>query len=106
MKYEIVQIYKGQIEGEETKLITMIQLCRNCRLSAIDVLEFINEGVIEPVLVKGKSIRFKHNAIDRAKKAIRLKNDLELNLAGVSLALQLIDRIEMLEKKLKLNAMV
>ena len=45
--------------------------------------------------------RFTGDALRRARLALRLERDLELNLAGVALAIELIEEISQLRRELK-----
>ena len=101
MKYEIHKIYEGLIEGEETVLLTTVEVCERCSVSKTDLLELVSEGIINPEQSSGKSLKFAHAALGRVRKAKRLERDLDLNLAGVALTMQLLDRIDDLEKTLK-----
>ncbi|PWJ38561.1 chaperone modulator CbpM [Sediminitomix flava] len=101
MKYEIVKIVEAQVENDENKLLTLLDLCKHSRLSETDVLEYINEGIIDFEPTSTKSMRFSYETSERIMKANRLKRDLELNFSGLSLALQLLDKIEDLENRLK-----
>lgn len=105
MKYEIVKIYHGDIEDESQNIINLFQLCEKCKVSTVEIIELVNEGVIIPLPVKGKRLRFELKTLERVKKAKRLQKDLELNMNGVSLTMQLLDRIDELERILKRNTL-
>lgn len=86
------------LEEEE---ITLADLTRTCRVRTEWVMELVDEGVIEPRQRTGPQWRFSATSIVRVEKARRLQSDLGVNLAGVALALQLLDRIEALEARLR-----
>ena len=100
MKYEIVKVYEGRLIDNE-KPLTMIQVCDRCRVIPQEIMDMIEEGMIQPGHRRGKSIRFSLDALERIQKIRRLRSELELSLAGTALAIQLLDRIEELELKLK-----
>jgi len=85
--------------------ITLAELTRTCRVHAEWVVELVDEGVIEPRgLREGASTpqwRFSATSIVRVEKARRLQRDLGVNLPGVALALELLDRIDSLEARLR-----
>lgn len=93
----------GQIL-EETAEITLMELTRTCRVHAEWVMELIEEGVVEPLPGESAQWRFSATEIVRIEKARRLQRDLGLNLPGIALALQLLDRIETLEARLRAGA--
>jgi len=86
------------LEEEE---ITLADLTRSCRVHAEWVMELVDEGVIEPSARAGTQWRFSATSIVRVEKARRLQNDLGVNLPGVALALQLLDRIDALEARIR-----
>jgi len=86
---------------DDAEEITLADLSRACRVHAEWVIELIEEGVIEPRGPGRPQWRFAATTVVRVEKARRLQNDLGVNLAGVALALQLLDRIDTLESRLR-----
>ena len=80
--------------------ISLADLTRTCRVHAEWVMELVDEGVIEP-RAPAPQWRFAATTIVRVEKARRLQNDLGVNLPGVALALQLLDRIDTLEARVR-----
>jgi chaperone modulatory protein CbpM len=80
--------------------ITLADLTRTCRVHAEWVMELVDEGVIE-ARAPAPQWRFSATTIVRVQKAHRLQHDLGVNLPGVALALQLLDRIDALETRLR-----
>jgi chaperone modulatory protein CbpM len=89
---------------DEAEEITLADLTRTCRVHAEWVMELIEEGVIEPRQAGGPQWRFSATSIVRVRKAHRLQRDLGVNLPGIALALQLLDRIDALESRLRSGA--
>ena len=100
MKYNIIKVHHGVIVGEESNL-TLLQLCNMCRLSPELVLEMVDEGILEPEGEKRTAWRFSNEAVENAQKVARFRRDLNINLAGAALALELLSRIERLEALLE-----
>ncbi len=74
---------------------------RICQISDQFLTEMIEEGIIEPeILSERKSENYFFNGIHirRVRRANRLSCDLGINPAGIALVLELLDRIEQLEK--------
>ena len=84
--------------------ISLADLTRTCRVHAEWVMELVDEGVIEP-RAPAPQWRFAATTIVRVEKARRLQNDLGVNLPGVALALQLLDRIDALEARVRAAAL-
>lgn len=81
--------------------ITLADLTRTCRVHAEWVMELVDEGVIEPRQRGGPQWRFASTTVVRVQKAQRLQRDLGVNLPGIALALELLDRIDALETRLR-----
>lgn len=100
MKYEIIHIHHGTVADEEAKL-TLLQLCDLCRLAPDFVIEMVNEGILEPEGERKTAWRFSYDAVEQSRKVVRLRHDLNINLPGAALALELLDRIEQMEVRLQ-----
>ncbi len=104
------KILNGVLLDDQTEL-SLNELCTACSSSAEWIIKLVEEGVIEPVnldpadyernSVQITQWRFTTISLQRARTAIRLQNDLDINLSGVALALNLLERIEKLEAQLK-----
>lgn len=82
--------------------LTLEEICQRCGLSADKVIAYLKEGLID---VKGDDTmrwRFNEFHLIHFQRVIRLERDLRLNPAGAVLALELLDEIESLKKRLKL----
>jgi chaperone modulatory protein CbpM len=86
---------------DESTLLSIEDLCRICAIERSHVLEFVEEGVLEVAAVEAEQWRFRGAALRRARIAVRLQRDLELNLVGVALALDLMDEIERLRREIR-----
>ncbi len=86
---------------DEQSLISLGELCRACSRHAEWVIELVEEGVLEPSGPSPDQWRFPASALKRALTAARLQRDLGINLAGVALALDLLDEIETLRARLR-----
>jgi chaperone modulatory protein CbpM len=76
-------------------------LCQACGAAADELLALVEEGVLEPRGPTPQEWRFGVGALPRARRALRLQHDLQIDLAGVALALDLLDRIDWLESRLR-----
>jgi chaperone modulatory protein CbpM len=80
--------------------ISLADLTRTCRVHAEWVMELVDEGVIES-RAPAPQWRFSATTIVRVEKARRLQYVLGVNLPGIALALQLLDRIDALEARVR-----
>ena len=99
MVKQTTDILSGYIVEDETRL-TLRQLCETCAVRAEYVIELVDEGFIEPSGVERSHWCFNGVTIKRVQQAKRLQHDLGVNLAGVALAIELIDEIELLRARL------
>jgi chaperone modulatory protein CbpM len=76
-------------------------LCQACDAAADELLALVEEGVLEPRGLTPQEWRFGIGAMPRARRALRLQHDLQMDLSGVALALDLLDRIDWLESRLR-----
>ncbi|HEX5788618.1 MAG TPA: chaperone modulator CbpM [Woeseiaceae bacterium] len=93
-------VLTGIVIDERVELTTR-DLCRACATSTEWVVELVHEGIVE---VRGETLeewRFSGAALARVIRARRLQRDLDLNLPGVALVLELMDEIEALRQQLR-----
>jgi chaperone modulatory protein CbpM len=85
---------------EDQLELTLDELGRACHCSRTWIVRLVDEGVLQPSAGHAAADwRFDSPALARAHRAARLARDLKVNLAGVALALELLDRIEALERQ-------
>ena len=99
-------ILNGILLDEQTEL-SLNDLCCACSSSAEWIIELVEEGALEPIDPNPLSYqqtqwRFSVDALQRARTAMRLQHDLGINLAGVALALELLEKINTLETQLRI----
>ncbi|HET6419361.1 MAG TPA: chaperone modulator CbpM [Geobacteraceae bacterium] len=78
--------------------ISLAELSRLCECQVQVVRKFIDAGLVEPVKEDAAPV-FSTASVIRVRKALRLKRDLNLNFDAVALVMELLDRIEELERK-------
>lgn len=93
------QILNGILLDEQTEL-SLNELCKACSSSAEWIIELVEEGALEPVGYQQTQWRFSGTSLQKAQTAMRLQRDLGINLSGIALALDLLDKIETLEARL------
>lgn len=92
------------VEGpvvEEQVHLTLVELCRACSAEEEHVTTWVLEGVLEPVGKSPRDWRFGGESLRRARLALRLSRDLEINSPGVALALDLLDEIAELRARMQ-----
>ena len=95
-----IQTFNGILLEDDYEVSTA-ELCRACSIHADWLIELVNEGILEP---RGRNVtdwRFSGVEILRVHTVIRLQQDLQVNLAGAALALDLLDEIDSLRARLR-----
>lgn len=84
---------------DESAVLTLKDLSRMCAVDERHIVEYVEEGVIHAVAVSSNEWHFSGAALRRTRMALRLERDLEINLAGVALALELLDELQRLRRE-------
>lgn len=85
---------------DERVVLSLNDLSQACSGSTEWIVELVAEGVLQPIGHEQATWRFSGTSLPRAHAAMRLQHDLEINLAGVALALDLMDQIDALRERL------
>lgn len=87
---------------EQELTFTLYQLSRACLADAEQVRALVDEGVLTPRAGnEPPQWVFAGDALTRARLALRLTRDLDLNAAGAALVLDLLDQIDALQARLQ-----
>ena len=88
---------------DEQVLLTLQEVCVACASRKEWIVEFVEEGILEPVSTERSPWQFPASSLNRARTAVRLHRDLGVNAAGVALALDLLDEIDNLKRRHRLQ---
>ncbi len=97
-------LFQCRVVEEEIDL-TLGELCQACNAHQEQVTLWVMEGILEPIGKQPQDWTFTGPSLRRARLARRLSYDLEINSAGVALALDLLDEIDNLKAKLRRTAL-
>ncbi len=100
--HDLMPVHTGTVIEDDS--LTLGQLCQACGVHADWIVSLVEESILEP---KGDQIqlwRFSGTSLVRVRSALRLQRDLGVNLAGIALALDLIDQLESLRARLKITS--
>jgi len=86
---------------DERVCLTMVELCRATGLHAEAILGIVAEGVIEPRGQTPRDWRFTAESLARLNTIMRLQRDLDVNLAGAALVLDLLDEVKALRTRVR-----
>lgn len=94
------KIFNGVLLEEEV-VFTLDDLSRACSVETETITLLVEEGIIEPVSDDADHWHFSGVSLQRVRTAIRLQDDLGVNLPGAALALDLLDEIAALRTQLE-----
>lgn len=80
----------------DTRLLTQEELAERCGVALTFIQVLIEHGVIE--VQRREPPLFRQEVTLRVNKVVRLQRDLEVNVPGASVILELLERIEQLER--------
>jgi chaperone modulatory protein CbpM len=98
--HDLLPVHTGTVIEEDS--LTLEQLCQACGAQADWVISLVEESIIEPRGEEKYSWRFSGASLVRVRSALRLQRDLGVNLAGIALALDLMEELENLRAQLKI----
>ncbi|MFU8787380.1 MAG: chaperone modulator CbpM [Methylobacter sp.] len=98
--YDLLPIHTGTVIEDDS--LTLEQLCHACDVHADWVISLVEESIIEPQGNEMHRWRFSGVSQVRVRSALRLHRDLGVNLAGIALALDLMEELDALREQLKI----
>ncbi len=99
-------VIEGSLSGEifeEYAVLSVDELSRLCSVDRMYIVELVEEGVLNAIQMDASEWRFAGAALRRARTALRLQRDLEINLPGVALALELMEELDRLRSELEVG---
>lgn len=90
-------ILNGTLLDEEMEF-SLLEICRICTITTEMVQDMIDEGLISPKGSGPRHWRFTSCEIRRIRRTLRLQRDLQINLPGCALVLDLLDELEDLRR--------
>ena len=87
---------------DQSAILSIKDLSRMSQVDERHIVEFVEEGVLNVIEISSEW-HFTGDALRRARLAVRLERDLELNLAGVALALDLLEELQRLRRELEVR---
>jgi chaperone modulatory protein CbpM len=96
-----ITIVTGHGLPVKSELIAWAQFIELTGLHPSFVGELIEIGWLEPRQTRGSDLLFRHRDVYRVKKLNRLCRDLEISAVGGSIIVDLVERIETLEQRVR-----
>jgi len=86
---------------DEELVFTLRELSGSCDLAAEELIAMVEEGVLTPQGASPRDWRFPAADLRRVHTALRLQRDLGVNLAGVALALEMLEEMQALRARVR-----
>ena len=86
---------------DEQTTLTLAELCRSFAAEAELIEDLVEQGILEPAGRRGRHWCFSASSLRRTPITLHLQQGLGVNLAGVALVLDLLERIEELDARLR-----
>ena len=99
MNQTVIRHVHAQLIDEDITL-TLTELCHSCHATHDTVSSWVSEGVLQPSGSEPGNWRFNGSMLRRARLARQMAEDMEVNAAGIALALDLLERIDNLHAQL------
>jgi chaperone modulatory protein CbpM len=100
MKNEETEMLTGELLEEGTEM-SLTQLCRACKLSEAEIVNLVEEGIIDPMGHEPEVWRFQSISLRRVRITRNLQQELGVNTPGAALALDLLEELEELRRRLR-----
>ena len=97
------QTHAMTIWRTEHSLLTLEDLASAAGLHPELVDVFVRYQLVEPIANTGSCPLFSTSSVERLARILHIRHDLGVNLAGVGVILELMERIEHLQTELKLS---
>ena len=85
---------------DEHHVLSFVEVCQRCDISSEQLHEMIEHGLFHVSSSDVSTMDFNEKAVARILAAHRLQRDLEINLPGVALVLDLLDELEGIRNEL------
>jgi len=89
-----------QFSIETTQRYSLTEFCAICDTHTDLIIKMVSHGIIEPHGQQPQSWQFDEVALQRSQTALRLQNDLGINLSGLALALDLLEQVSTLRAEI------
>lgn len=90
------------LRWEAQSELSLNELCEACHVTHEFIQQLVEYGAIDPMGISIEVWRFHPDHIRKIQTIIRLQDDLEINLPGAALAIDLLEQIKEMRRQLEL----
>ncbi|KTC80082.1 chaperone modulator CbpM [Legionella sp. PATHC035] len=87
---------------EETTTISFNEVCQKYHIPKELLIEMVEYGIFSSKTTKTEHLKLNQKDLRKIESAFRLHQDLGINLPGVALALELLEKIDLLNEELNI----
>lgn len=87
---------------EESETITYTEVCRKYNIPEKLLIEMMEQGLFSNQSTRLNELQLNQKELQKIESAFRLHRDLGINLPGVVLAIELLERIERMDSELNI----
>ena len=98
----ITQVILADTLNEETMTFTLTEFSEQYDVQEKMLFEMLEHSLIEPQEITDEELYIDLRALRRIQSAVRLQRDLEINLPGIALVLELVDQLERAREELEI----
>ena len=91
--------YQFVYYGDERQYVTLERLAHQAGLEPSVIESFVEYGLVEPVSSRGAEPLFNLECIPHLRKIVRLRRDIGVNLSGIAVILDLLEKIRALSQE-------
>ena len=96
------QIIISNVTIETNPQLTLDELCSACGITPEFIRELIEYGILDVKVTTLDSYRFAPVHLRRIRTIVHLQKDLEVNLPGAALVVDLMDQMEIMRSKIEM----
>lgn len=97
---QVNTIHTSPLWLEQSQTVSIDELITMSSLSTSDIIELVDAGALAPTDARATTWTFHAGCVVTLRKACRLRDDLELDIHALALALTLLEQIRVLEAEL------
>lgn len=77
---------------DHNTVLSLDELAQTCEVTTGYIQQLVQEGILEPVELNAEHWAFYGQCLQRVRVSLRLQQDLDVNLPGVAIILDLLDQ--------------
>lgn len=82
--------------NERSYVLSLTEIAQCVRIPAETIIVIVDQGIVEPRGQRPEEWQFEPQMLATLRQAIRLRQDLELDWAGIAVALSLMEKVQQL----------